>query len=738
MSDDVESGDTRIYKLVQGQSMSWTFRDWKKRRERVNTRSKLSFQRINLGKNLIGVQIDQCDWESIIHIAVDQEGERAYRLSPAFEGIDHRLIVDIHLENHVKTVTFRSGLVLQNTSSQDMQIAIVLKDRRMLTEAIDLKPQQIYNVPILLSYNRWIVVRPSSRYRWSTQMLTWPDLLLPSSPKFIECLPMEDTNDHLLSYKYQINAEFDKKNPLVKQYPFMKIQFCPPVEVENLLPFDFNLTLTDKDTGEKINSFVEKGTVAHIHTMKSNTVIFIQLDLKSDRYKRSEVAIIKTIPNHCSVGEKLVINDQEGVPTNLRMNITRESSTTDTLRISIYAPYLVFNKYSLPISLRQRQLYRQTSVTVDHIPAYSEGECIVPTIFSYSDIDHHNRAQISINESKWSDPISFEAVGNSQDVTLLCKSDAYARHTGIKVEDGTGTLRLTKLITITPRYILKNNMNIKLKFREFGADDVTNIDPNEKTALYQTTKSKVRWLSLQVQELHDNWSAPFDIHEIGKTYVKVDKGDKTIPYLVRVSVHIKDSTIFVTFNQDDEWPYCIVNKSSVDIHFRQEPIELDNYDLKDKQKKSFPEPRRFTLSPGERLKYSWDIPIARQKKLELHVGNRHTSIYFQAIGAQIPFRYMKQRDGPLGSNTLSMDVIAKDSALVLLLTDFELSKSLYRPRSSGSSTLASTSREDSVREAFETVNIQHVINYVFELNLAGFGLSLIDRDAQVITLVYMR
>jgi vacuolar protein sorting-associated protein 13A/C len=33
MSDDVEKGDTRIYKLVQGQSMPWTFRDWKKRRE---------------------------------------------------------------------------------------------------------------------------------------------------------------------------------------------------------------------------------------------------------------------------------------------------------------------------------------------------------------------------------------------------------------------------------------------------------------------------------------------------------------------------------------------------------------------------------------------------------------------------------------------------------------------------------------------------------------------------------
>lgn len=681
--------------------------------------------------NLLGIQIEQCDWESMVHIAVDEEGELAYRLRPAFKGIHHRLIVDIHLENHVKTVTFRSGLVLQNNSSEDMQITIVNKNRRMLTEAIDLKPQEVYNVPIRLSYNRWIVVRPSSKYHWSKQMLMWSDMLLPSSPKFIECLPMEDTDQHVSSYKYQLNASFDKKNPLVKQYPFIKIQFCPPVVVENLLPFNFDLSLTDEVTGENITTFVKKGTIAHIHTLKSNASIIMYVDLKSDRYKRSEAAIIKTVSNYSSVGEKLVINDQENVPTHLRMNITRMSITTDALYISIYAPYLVLNKYGLPVSLRHRQIYRQTHATVEHIPAYTEGESIVPTIFSYPEIDHRNRAQISINESKWSEPISFEAVGNSQDVTLLSKSDAYAKHAGIKIEDGIGTLRLTKLITITPRYILKNNMNIKLKFREFGADDVTNIDPNQKLALYQTTKSRVRWLCLEVQELHDNWSLPFDIHEIGKTYVKVEKGDKTIPHLVRVSVHIKDSTIFVTFSEDDEWPYYIINKSSVDVHFRQEPIDLDDYDLKEKQRKSFPEPRRFTLPPGESLKYSWDIPIAKEKRLELRVGNRRRSVNFQAIGTQVPFRYMKQRDGPIGSNTLSMDVMADDSALVLQLTDFDISKSLYRPKSSGTSTLASTSREGSMRENFETVNIQHIVNYAFEVNLAGFGLSLIDRNAQV-------
>ncbi|RCH95152.1 hypothetical protein CU098_002571, partial [Rhizopus stolonifer] len=691
--------------------------------------------RINLGKNLFGLQVNQFDWESILHVPVDKEGEFVYRLLPTVKGVDHRLIVDIHLENHIKYVTFRSGLILENTCSDVIQLAVVNKDRQMQSDIITLSAGEIYHVPIALAYGYWVVIRPSNQYEWSKQMLIWSDVLLPRSFKSVQCSSLDNA---MASYNYQINAVFDKTNPLVKRYPMMKIQVCPSVQVENLLPFDFDLTLIEETTGEKVAAFVGKGKTAHLYTIKNDATIMIQLDLKSDRYNGSETTIIRTTPNYSAIGEALVIRDHNNVPTNLRMNITRSTNTTDSLSISIFAPYLILNKSGLPISLRQRQNYRQNNATVENIPAYKEGQVIVPTIFSYPEFNHHNRAQISINESKWSDPISFEAVGNSQDVTLLSKSDTYARHAGIKVEEGVGILRLTKIVTITPRYILKNNTGLKLNLCEFGADETITIDPEQKLALYQTTKSHVRWLCIKLQELQDHWSSPFDIHEIGKIFVKLDKGNGTIPYLIRVSTHIKESSIYITFSQDEDWPYYIVNKSSVDIRFRQENIHPEDYDLKDRQKKAFQEPRLFTLSPGEKHKYSWDIPIAKEKRLELLVGNRHRSINFQAIGAQVPFRYMKQRDGPVGSNTLSIDIIADDSALVLLLTDFDLSRSLYRPKSSGTSTLASTSREGSVRDSFETINIQHIINYVFEFNLAGFGISVINRHAQELAYATMK
>lgn len=718
MSDDADTGDTTLYQLEQGKTMSWTFRDWKKRRETINA-----------GKNLFGVQIKYAEWEGIPHIPVDKEGALAYRLKPEFKSVNHRLIVDIHLENHVKTVTFRSGLSLENSSDKDIQFVIVNKERRMVTEPVSLKPREIYYVPIALSYDRWIVARPSKEYGWSKEMMMWSDLMLPSRPKCIECPPVEGNAEHLISYKYQVYADFDKKNPLSKQYPMMKVKLCPPIEIENLLPFDFDLTLVDQETNERISTVIEMGKTAQLNLMKSNSALAIQLDLKSTRYKCSDSAIIRTEENYSAVGQKLVITDNDNVPTNLRMNITRSSNTTDSLHVSIYAPYLILNKSGLPISIRHRHAYRQGSIPIEKIPAYKEGENIVPTIFSYPEVNQRNRSQISIDDSKWSDPISFEAVGNSQDITLISKNDVYARHAGIKVEEGVGLLSLTKLVTISPRYVLKNNMKVPFKFCEFGSTEVTNIDAGQKMPLYQTNKSRVRWLCLQLQELENHWSSPFDIQEIGKTYVKVDKGNNALPYLIRISIHIQNSTIFITFNEDDDWPYFIFNDSSVDINFRQEALDLDEYDLKSNQKRAFKEPRLFTLHPGEHFKYAWDIPVAKEKRLELHVGNRHRSINFQAIGAQVPFRYMKNRDRSIENNTLSIDIVANDSALILSLTDFKLSKSLYRPKSSGTSTLASTSGEGSFKDAFETISVQHVTNYVFELKLAGLGVSVIDKNA---------
>lgn len=75
-------------------------------------------------------------------------------------------------------------------------------------------------------------------------------------------------------------------------------------------------------------------------------------------------------------------------------------------------------------------------------------------------------------------------------------------------------------------------------------------------------------------------------------------------------------------------------------------------------------------------------------------------------------------------------MIAHKSALVLALTDFNPSFSLYRPKSSAASTTGSTSGDGSMRDLFETVDIEHVTNYTFKVDFAGIGISVVNKRVQ--------
>lgn len=67
-------------------------------------------------------------------------------------------------------------------------------------------------------------------------------------------------------------------------------------------------------------------------------------------------------------------------------------------------------------------------------------------------------------------------------------------------------------------------------------------------------------------------SAPFDLQQIGDNYIKLEhpRRQEIIPLLVRVSIIMQEATIFVFLGTEKEWPYGIVNLSSVPVSFSQE------------------------------------------------------------------------------------------------------------------------------------------------------------------------
>lgn len=70
----------------------------------------------------------------------------------------------------------------------------------------------------------------------------------------------------------------------------------------------------------------------------------------------------------------------------------------------------------------------------------------------------------------------------------------------------------------------------------------------------------------------DQWSAPFDIRNTGKAYVRDEGKDR----LFRVGRNIVSPSFFVTLSLTDSWPYILRNQSSIPVSFSQKVAMLHN------------------------------------------------------------------------------------------------------------------------------------------------------------------
>lgn len=128
------------------------------------------------------------------------------------------------------------------------------------------------------------------------------------------------------------------------------------------------------------------------------------------------------------------------------------------------------------------------------------------------------------------------------------------------------------------------------------------------------------------------------------------------------------------------------------------------------------------------MKYAWDFPSVKDKKIVISIGGKTRPVDIKEIGHQIPFRYHKSRRNP---GIMAMDVVARGTMQILRLSDYDQSASMFKLKSSAGSSRGSTIVDESIRETFEEVEIDHVINYTFKINLHGIGISVINQRLQV-------
>lgn len=506
----------------------------------------------------------------------------------------------------------------------------------------------------------------------------------------------------------------------------MKIKLSAPVTLENLLPYDFKYRIYDKNTKKDWSNFLRKGGVSPVHVVELSHLLLLSIDMQDTVFKPSDFSIINPGNGEDFRKEsRLVLKDNQGLTLNLSLHYFKVPNSGGAFKITVYSPYVVLNKTGLDMRIRAKSFLQQAKAAAGQFPPVHTSEQerpkALPLMFSFGNYDHRNRALLRVDESEWSKPQSFDAIGSTSEVVLNSSSKQREIHLGITVKSGDGKYKMTKVVTLAPRFVLENKLGEEILVRESSSSGYMTLKPGALQPLHFMQKSAVKQLCLCYPGVDNHWTSPFNIADVGTTHVKMAKAGQR-QCLVRVEILVEESTIFLHMSVETKnWPYSMRNESDTEFTFYQANPNIEDDDVEDR---SGWRPIRYRLPPRSIMPYAWDFPAAKFREVVIATNNRERHVQLAEIGNQIPMKFVTQGGG---QKIIDINIAADGPTQTLILSNFRASKSMYKPKT--------LSRTSTGLEAFEVKEQETGATFRAQLKLSGIGISLIN--AQLKELAYI-
>lgn len=506
----------------------------------------------------------------------------------------------------------------------------------------------------------------------------------------------------------------------------MKIKLSAPVTLENLLPYDFKYRIYDKNTKKDWTNFLRKGGVSPVHVVELSHLLLMSVDMQDTVFKASDFSIINPGTNEDFRKEnKIVVKDEQGLPLTLSLHYYKIPDSGGAFRVTVYSPYVVLNKTGVDLRVHAKSFLQGAKPAAGQFPLMDtsnhERPKALPFMFSFGNDDHRNRALLKVEDSEWSKPQSFDAIGSTSEVVLNSPNKNKEIHIGITVESGAGKYKMTKVVTLAPRFVLSNKLGEEILIRESSSSGYLTLPTGSLQPLHFMQKSKVKQLCLCYPGGNNQWTSPFNIADIGTTHVKIARAGQR-QRLVRVEILIEDSTVFLNFSiETKNWPYSMRNESDLEFTFFQANPNVDEDGVEDR---SGWKPIRYRLPPRSIMPYAWDFPAAKFREIVIAANNKERHVKLAEIGNQIP---MKFPNASGQQKIIDINVAADGPTQTLILSNFRASKSMYKPKA--------LSRTNTGTDAFEVKHQDTGATFRAQLKLSGIGISLVN--AQLKELAYL-
>ncbi|KAJ3494408.1 hypothetical protein NLG97_g4098 [Lecanicillium saksenae] len=704
--------------LDDGQEGPWSFEHWEKMRENLLTEA---------NQNNAVIELEASGFDPVKNVLLNREGEFLYGLRPKANGVLHRLCVEVTLgDDNVKYVTLRSPLVVENATQIPVELGVYDTQEGHLLKIEKIAPGESRPLPVGAVYEKSALVRPDGGfgYQWSTDKLWWRDLLERPTKQLV----CKGGNGD--PFYFQAHAEFSKSNPMTRTYPYMRIKLSAPVTIENLLPYDFKYRIYDKNTKKDWSNFLRKGGVSPVHVVELSHLLLLSIDMQDTVFKASDFSIINPGRSDDFRKEsKLVVKDEQGLPLNLSLHYFKIPKSGGAFRVTVYSPYVVLNKSGLDLNIKAKSFLQNARVAAGQsalATRYEDEQAkALPFMFSYgSSEDNRNRALLKFGDSEWSKPQSFDAIGSNSEVILNSATNNKEIHIGITVNSGEGKYKMTRVVTLSPRFVLENKLGEEIYVRESSSPGFLTLAQGALRPLHFMQKGSVKQLSLCYAGVDSHWTAPFNIADIGTTHIKIAKPGQR-QRLIRAEILMEDATVFIQLSiETKNWPFSMRNESDTEFTFYQANPTVEEDDDEDR---SGWKPIRYRLPPRSIMPYAWDFPAAKFRELVIATGGKERHVKLAEIGNQIPMKFI----GSTGQQKIiDINVAADGPTQTLILSNFRTSQSVYKPKA--------LSRTNTATDGFEVKDQDTGETFRAQLKLAGVGLSLINSQLKELAYVSLK
>ncbi|KAI8935314.1 hypothetical protein NX059_007900 [Plenodomus lindquistii] len=707
-------------KLEDGDEQPWRFEDPMSTRETLST---------DAATGMLGIRLQGSGFDTLPRIPVHREGEFLYNLKPKQERIQHRILVEVKLgADNIKNITIRSPLLVENNTQIPIELGMYSPEDGHLLKIDKIAPGDARPAPVGACFMHSIVVRPDQGfgYAWSNEQLFWKDLLKRPT-RTITCRGEQD--EQAPPFYFQMHAAYDKKDPLTGVYPYMRLRLQAPVEVHNLLPYDFKYRIYDSNTKKDWTNFLRKGGISPVHVVELSHLLLLSVEMQDGPFKPSKFGIINSTDRESFRREKILeVKDDNDTTLHLNMHFFNFPDGGGAFKVAIYSPYIVLNRTGIQLDVRSQQFMGQAKAAAGQgVISDNQRDAgkALPFMFSYPTENKKNRALIKAGDSSWSKPQSFDAIGSTYTVALPNSKARSEMHLGVSVSEGEGKYNLTKTVSIAPRFIIKNKVKEELLIREPGQSEWMTLKDGELLPLRWLREGGAPQLSLCYPGVNNQWSSPFHISNVGNVHVKLSKAGQR-QKLVRIDILMEQATIFCHISVESKhWPFSFKNMSDQEFLYWQANPNLDEDE--DDRGSGF-RPIRYRLPPRSIMPYAWDFPAGKRKEIIISANGRERHVKLAEIGPLIPFKIPPGQERG-GMKVIDLNVVASGPTQTLEISNYKPSKSMYKQRSTTSSSTAT---------GFEVKDMDTDVTFRAQLRLAGIGISLVNRHLKELVYVTLR